>query len=347
MTATTFLIILLLLVLGALGGLAWFVNKKLTELTNKKEDTTLMEWAKSTQADIKGLQKVVHDTVFSSNQSMTNALQQNTKDIHERLTKAAEVIGELKREAGAFSEVSRSVKELQGFLQSPKLRGNLGEHVLNDLIAQVFPKNQFHIQHKFKSGDTVDMAITTDAGILPIDSKFSMENFQKMMKLETEKEREGARKEFGRDVRKRIDEISTKYILPEEGTMDFAMMYVPSESVYYEIANTNELMEYARQHRVYPVSPTTLYAHLQTILLSFEGKRIESKTKEVMKMLRAIQQDYKKVDTSIAVLGRHVTNAFNSVSSVSGAFSQLGQKLEQTAALGKAVEDNAEKLIEA
>jgi len=350
MAATIILIVLLLLVLGMLGVVAWLLNNKLTLLGQKKEDTTLMEWLKSmqsgisdlqksSQSDIKNLQKVVSESVLNSNQSMTTSLQRNTKEINDRLTRAAEVIGELKREAGAFSEVSRSVKELQGFLQSPKLRGNLGEHVLNDLIAQVFPKNQFQIQHKFKSGDTIDMAITTDAGILPIDSKFSMENFQKMMKLETEKERDVARKEFQRDVHKRIDEIASKYILPEEGTMDFAMMYVPSESVYYEIANTNELMEYARQHRVYPVSPTTLYAHLQTILLSFEGKRFESKTKEVMKMIRAIQQDYKKVDTNIAVLGRHVTNAYNSVSSVSGAFSQLGQKLEQTAALGKSADE--------
>ncbi|HZZ99070.1 MAG TPA: DNA recombination protein RmuC [Candidatus Saccharimonadia bacterium] len=360
MTATTLLIILLLLVLGALGAIAWLLNKKLTELTQpKQEDNTLLEWAKEsskttqqdikdlqkfTQAEIKDLQKLVHDTVSTSSENMHTSLQRNTKEINDRLTKAAEVIGDLKREAGAFTEMSKSVKDLQQFLNSPKLRGNLGEHVLNGLITEVLPKQQFHIQYKFKSGNTVDAAIKTDAGILCIDSKFSMENYQKMTKMETERERELARKDFQRDVKHRIDEIASKYILPEEGTMDYAMMYVPSETVFYEVVNTNALMDYAKSKRVYIVSPTTLYATLQTILLSYEGRRVESKSREVMKMLHAIQQDYKKADATFAVLGRHVTNAYNSVSSVAGAFSQLGQKLQQTAALGKAVD---EPLLEA
>ncbi len=327
--------ITLFVIAACFSFLLWFINKKITELTTKKEDNTLLEWTKTTQQDIKQLQQTLHEALQRSQQHVTTTLQANTKDIHDRLTRAAEVIGELKREAGAFSEVSRSMKELQDFLKSPKLRGNIGEHVLNDLIAQMFPKQSFHIQYKFKSGQTVDAAIKTDAGILPIDSKFPMENFQKMVKLETEKERDVARTAFTRDVKRHIDTIATKYIVPEEGTMDFAMMYVPSESVFYEIVNDSILMDYARSKRVYVVSPTTLYAHLQTILLSFEGKRMESKSREVLRLLHAIKQDYQKVNDQFSTLGRHVTNAYNSVSSVSGAFTQLGQKLEMTELLGK------------
>ena len=333
----------LLVILFSLAALvvffAWYLNKKFSEMAVKKEDTTLVEWIKATQEDIKNLQQTLHDSMQKSNQNMTVTLQQNTKDIHDRLTRAAEVIGELKREAGAFSEVGRSMKELQEFLKSPKLRGNIGERVLNDLIGQMFPKQSFFIQYKFRSGNTVDAAIKTDAGILPIDSKFPMENFQKMAKEETEKGRDLARKEFIRNVRNHIDAISSKYILPEEGTMDFALMYVPSESVYYEIVNMNEVMEYARTQRVYIVSPSTLYAHLQTILLSFEGKNLEQKSREVLRLLHAVKKDYGKALTQFAVLGKHVTNAYNSVSTVSGAFSQLGQKLESTDRL----EDGKEK----
>jgi DNA recombination protein RmuC len=228
------------------------------------------------------------------------------------------------------------MKELQEFLKSPKLRGNIGEQVLKDLIAQMFPKNSFNLQYQFKSGEKVDAAIKTDAGILPIDSKFPMENFQKMMSAESEKEKSSFEKEFIRDVRKHIDTIAKKYILPSEGTMDFALMYVPSESVYYELVNLTEIMDHARKSRVYIVSPTTLYAHLQTILLSFEGRKIESKSKEVFRLLRALQIDYEKVNENMGILGKHLGNASAQFANVATGFTQLGQKLQST----KQLEEN-------
>lgn len=296
-----------------------FLNKKLSDLSKPKEDNTLVKWLSSMQ-----------DSILKNNKDITDTLQSNTKVINERLDRAAQVIGSLQKEAGAFSEVSRSMKDLQEFLQSPKLRGNIGEHVLNDLIAQIFPKNSFHLQYQFKSGEKVDAALQTDAGILCIDSKFPMENFQKMVKGETESLRQSAKREFTKDVKKHIDDISKKYILPEEGTMDFALMYIPSEPVYYEIVSQTEITDYAKSKRVYPVSPTTLYAHLQVILLSFQGKKIEQKTKEVFSLLRAIQKDYEKTEDNLGVLGKHITNAFNSLSSVTGSFTLLGQKLSST-----------------
>lgn len=276
------------------------------------------------------MQSSVNTTLLKTNKDITDTLQSNTRIINERLDRAARVIGSLQKEAGAFSEVSRSMKDLQEFLQSPKLRGNIGEHVLNDLISQIFPKNSFHLQYQFKSGEKVDAALQTDAGILCIDSKFPMENFQKMVKGETEAERAQSKKDFTKDVKKHIDDISRKYILPEEGTMDFALMYIPSEPVYYEIVSTTEITDYAKTRRVYPVSPTTLYAHLQVILLSFQGKKIEQKTKEVFSLLRAIQKDYEKTESNLGVLGKHITNAFNSLSSVTSSFTLLGQKLSST-----------------
>lgn len=288
-------------------------------------DTSTLEWIKSTQQEVRSLQQTLIELTRSSNQQLSANMREQTRDIHERLSKASEIIGELKREAGAFSEISRSMKELDAFLKSPKLRGGLGERVLADLIGQVFPKQHFFLQHRFKNGSIVDAAIQTDAGILPIDSKFPMENFQKMIKGETQAERDFAKKEFVRDVKKHIDTIATKYILPEEGTMDFAMMYVPSETVYYEIAADDALLEYARHKRIYPVSPTTLYAHLQTILLSFEGKKIESKTRDVFAMLRGLQKSFEKFERSYEVLGKHLTNAHNSLSTTSLHLGEIGK----------------------
>lgn len=319
--------LLLALILGGFSLLAWLLNKKIQELTSKKEDTTLIEWAKSTQADIKSLQQEVSRTLLNTNKDLTNTLQKSYGDLHRRLDKAAVIIGDLKKEAGQFSEISRSMRDLHEFLRSPKLRGNIGEQVLKDLISQMFPKSAFHLQYAFKSGVKVDAAIQTDAGILPIDSKFPLENFIRVSKAESEADRNTATKDFARDVKKHIDDISKKYILPEEGTLDFALMYLPSESVYYEIADHPNLLEYARRARVFPVSPTTFYAHLQTILLGFEGKRLEAKSREVFRLLRSIQKDYHKIDANLVILGKHVTNAYNQMSNVHGSFQLLGQKL--------------------
>jgi DNA recombination protein RmuC len=229
---------------------------------------------------------------------------------------------------GAMSEIGRSMKDLQAFLKSPKLRGNLGEEILKDLITQMFPKHSFHLQYAFSSGEKVDAAIQTDAGILPIDAKFPLENFQKMVNAENEEDKKIFEKDFIRDVKKHIDAIANKYIVPDEGTMDFALMYVPNEAVYYEIVNQTEVMTYARRNRVYIVSPSTLYAHLQTILLSFEGKKIESKSREVFKLLRGLQTDYEKLNDNLLVLGKHLNNATAQFSNVTVQYSQFGKKLQ-------------------
>lgn len=266
---------------------------------------------------------------------LLTTLQQNTRSLNERLDAAARVIGEVNKNVGEMSEIGRGMKELQQFLTSPKLRGNIGEQVLKDLISQMFPKSAFHLQYSFKSGEKVDAAIKTAAGILPIDSKFPMENFQKMNEVESEKERLSYRQIFKRDIKKHIATISKKYILPEEGTMDFALMYIPSESVYYEVVNSRELISLAQKSRVYPVSPTTLYAHLQTLLLSFEGQKIEARAREVFTLLRAVQKEYEKVDENLSVLQRHLNNAYNMMNNVLTGFNQLGQKITSTKSLGE------------
>ena len=268
--------------------------------------------------------------------SMQGTVAGSTAEVSRRLEDLNQKIGEI-------SEVGRGIKSLQEFLQSPKLRGNIGEQVLRDMIGQTFPKNSFHLQYQFRSGVKVDAALKTDAGLLCIDSKFPMENFTLMHKGETEAMRAAAKKDFIADVKRHVSDISRKYILPEEGTLDFALMYIPSESVYYEIANMNDLMEFARRSRVYPVSPNTLYAHLQVLLLSFQGKELEQKSREVFRLLRAIQKDYEKTGEQLGVLGRHIGNAYNTMSGVSGAYSLLGQKLSKTQTLG---EQKEEKLLE-
>jgi DNA recombination protein RmuC len=320
-------IIILIIVLAALVIIAIFINKKLSEIKEaQKPSDELLEIIKMLQTGSKEDRKVLLDS-----------LQQNTQALNERLDNAAKVIGQVQKNIGEMSEIGRGMKDLQEFLRSPKLRGNVGEQVLKELLGQFLPKQSFNLQYTFKSGEKVDAAIKTSAGIIPVDSKFPMENFRKMTSAQSESEKKVYEKEFESDVKKHIETISRKYILADEGTIDYALMYIPSESVYYEVANNQKLFDYAGEKRVLPVSPTTFYAYLRAILMSFEGQKIEARAREILVALRAIQKDYSKVDENLSVLQKHLNNAYNMMSSVVSSFTHLGQKISSTQKLGGGV----------
>jgi DNA recombination protein RmuC len=341
---------LIFLFAGVGLGMYLLLKKEIGSITEKvRADDTLVEWLKSSQASVDEKSRLDREALARLNQSVAKLLQDNaglvnsalarsTRAMNERLDLAAKSISEVSREVGQMSEIGRGIKELQHFLNSPKLRGNIGEEVLKGLITEMFPKGGFFLQYGFKSGEKVDAAIKTSAGILPIDSKFPMENFKKMNEAENKKEKELFKKTFVNDVRAHIRTIGKKYILPEEGTLDFALMYIPSESVFYEVANIPELMNYGRSCRVYPVSPTTLYAHLQTILLSFEGQKIESRGKEVFRLLRGVKKDYEKVEEGMGVLGKHIGNAYSKMGEVNQSVAVMGQKLSGMEGLGEGEE---------
>jgi DNA recombination protein RmuC len=339
---TAYLLILGILVVG-FSSIIFILNRKLTALQKEEPNQALLQWLQTMQTSVQQTNKTLNDALSSNSTQMVRTLQENAKQLNERLDKAAEVIGTVGKEVGQMSEIGRSMRELQDFLKNPKMRGNIGEEILKDLIGQLFPKQSFFLQYQFRSGEKVDAAIKTDAGILPIDSKFPMENFQKMVKSQENGEVFlASKKEFTRDVKKHIDTIAKKYILPEEGTMDFALMYVPSETVYYELCNMTDILDYARKSRVYIVSPSTLYAHLQTILLSFEGKKIETRSKEVFRLLRAIQIDYEKVQETMSVLGKHLGNASSQYTNVITGFTQMGTKLQSTRIIEEQVVETLE-----
>lgn len=323
-----------ILFLGGLALLAVLLKKWLSEFSEKqKPSEELLEVIKMLQAGSKEDRKV-----------LLNSLQKNTQSLNERLDNAARVIAQVQRNIGEMSEIGRGMKDLQEFLRSPKLRGNIGEQVLKEILGQMLPKQSFHLQYTFKSGDKVDAAIKTAQGIIPVDSKFPLENFRKLMAAESEAEKKKLKKDFINDVRKHIRVISSKYILTEEGTIDYALMYVPSESVYYEIVNDPEMFDYSGKNRVLPVSPMTFYAYMKAILMSFEGQKIEARARQILQAIRAIQKDYNKVEDNLSVLGRHLTNAYNQMSNVLSGFTLLGQKLTSTQALGEGNKEETKQL---
>jgi DNA recombination protein RmuC len=295
----------------------------------------IVEWLKTTQQDIHQLQSSLTKTLQQSDKNVTDTLQKSYTALNERLDNATQVIGELKTETGKFSEIGRSMHLLQDFLNSPKLRGNIGEQILTDLMSQVLPADAYQTQYRFQSGDIVDAIIKTKAGLIPIDSKFPMENYAKLSKAQTKKEQTEAAKLFASDVKKHIKAISDKYINPTEGTVDFALMYVPAESIYYEItANQPELSKFSQDARVLAVSPSTFYAFLRTILVSFEGQRIAQEASLILKQLRTITKDSAQFSGKLDTLSRHITNSYNTMSSVTNDFNQLQSKITQTNTIG-------------
>ena len=318
------------LVIGALVIIALAVIflqiKKLTDTKSKDETTKLLTQLIS---DMRG-----------SMDKTTDSMVRQTQAINQRLDKAAEVISNVSKSVGEMTELGRSMKDLQEFLRSPKLRGQIGESGLKDLLGQALPKQHFHLQYAFKGGEVVDAALQLEKGIIPIDAKFPMENFRKMTKAKDEAEAEIHRKVFTADVKKHIDAISTKYIRPQEGTLDFALMYIPSEPVYYDIlTNSPDLDDYAYKKRVRPVSPNTLYAYLRAIIMSLEGSRIEKQAGQILAALREIGDETGKFGSSLSVLTKHIKNAAASSDDVNTRFTRLSSRISTV----QSIEDKVTK----
>lgn len=307
-----------------------WLNKIEKNLSTSNE---LVEW-------LKELSKRVETSTNNVDQKLTK----NMEMFNSRLDNAANVIGKVQKSIGEFSEIGRSMQELQQFLSSPKLRGNIGEQILKELLIQYFPPESFAFQHEFKNGERVDAVIKTSQGIIPIDSKFPAENFKRFIEATDSTEREKFKKTFESDVKKHIQDISKKYILVSEGTVDYALIYIPSESVYYEIISNHTILEFASSKRVLPVSPLSFYAYMKAILMSFEGQRIQTQAKEILNILQSIKKDYEKTDEAFSVLNKHIVNAYNQTSQVSKVFVSLGQKLSSTLLLPNKKEE--QKVIE-
>jgi DNA recombination protein RmuC len=243
-------------------------------------------------------------------------LQRSSDAVNSRLDHAAKLFAEVKEKVGAVHEVGKAAQELVNIMRAPKLRGGMGELFLGDLLAQILPPEHYRLQHRFKTGNTVDAAIQIGAQFVPVDAKFPLENFRRIIEITTESERVAARKQFLRDVKKHIDAIATKYIVTDEGTYDFALMYVPAENVYYETiikddasAEDRQLFSYALEKRVVPVSPNSFYAYVQTILLGLRGMKVEERAKEILNALARLRGDFERVQENFRLLGKHLGNA--------------------------------------
>ena len=266
-----------------------------------------------------------------------DVVQRSQASVGERLDNTARVVGDVQRGLGELREatakvfeVGRSVNQLHDILKAPKLRGGLGELLLGDLLAQVLPSEHIVMQHAFRSGERVDAAIKLGDGLVPIDAKFPLEDFRRLIDAPDDDARSRARRAFVARVRKHVDDVAAKYVLPDEGTYDFALMYIPAENVFYEAIvrdETRELNAYALDRKVIPVSPNTLYAYLQAIALGLRGLRIEAQAQEVMGQLGRLAGDLGKVRDDMRLAGKHLGNAQQCFGSAERRLDKFEQRL--------------------
>lgn len=343
MISTEGLILIFAVIVAVVGVLVFFLSKqfsKLKEDLGNDEDKVLVEWLK----DMKSSMERNTDTLEKQLQTQRQTLQDQTKLIWERLENSTEVIRQVQKQLGGIQEFGNDMKDLSNILKSPKLRGGLGEQFLYEILANALPTDLFKTQYKFKGGDICDAVVFTDKGIIPIDSKFPMENFKAMLDSQTPEDRDRARKAFLGDFKKRVDEVSSKYILPAEGTTEQAVMYIPSENVFYElIVNTPKAEDYAKEKNVVIASPNTLSYFLKIILVAYQQHELEKHAKEILSSLSGIKVEASKFDDELGVLSRHVSNASKSMDNVQIKFQRLFGKIESVQQLDK---KEAQPLIE-
>jgi len=249
-----------------------------------------------------------------------------------------------------IQETMKNVVSFQEIFRSPKLRGGWGETSLDNLLREYFGEDAYYKQYHFKSGEVVDFAVKLPNDLLlPIDSKFPKENFMKMVETEDEKSKLIYKKMFIDDVKKHIDDISQKYIIPAENTIEAALMFIPAEAIYYEIINSIkevDLSDYAFKRRVIATSPNTLRLHIASIMHWFKDVQVSKQTKNILKGLSQIMQDAKKLKDSFEKLGKHLNDAKSSFEDSEKRLNLLTERSTKliTNGIKEDVDTNANKL---
>lgn len=318
-------IIILVVVLLGFGAITYLLNQRLNDLKN---DTTaallkqdMMALTDGVGALKDGLQMHLTDRLDKNQEMMRESMMKQFSESSKLITDVTQRLAKLDETNRRVVDVADELKLLQNVLQNPKQRGVLGEYYLQTVLMNVLPPERFQLQYKFKDGEIVDAVIFLDKQkILPIDSKFSLENYNRLVEEKDKTKREAISKALKNDLKTRIDETS-KYIREAEGTMDFAFMFIPSEAVYYDLlvnkigtagTSSRDLIEYAfRDKRVIIVSPTSFMAYLQTVMQGLRSLQIEEQAKEIQVRVVQLRQHLEAYDTYMNKLGASLSTTVN------------------------------------
>ena len=311
--------LLVIICVGLVVGL-FVLNSKVSELKNKSSvdmlKTDMVELGRSIQQ----LSVSVGDKLERSNQAVSTSVQKQLSESSKLVSDVTQRLAKLDETNKRVVDVATELKTLQNVLSNPKQRGVFGEFYLESVLDNVLPPSQFKMQYAFKDGEIVDAAIFLDKGkVLPVDSKFSLENYNRMIEADDKSLRDVLLAKVKTDLKGRIDETA-KYIRPQEGTMDFAFMFIPSESLYYDLLINNvgtggssrDLIEYAfRDKRVIIVSPTSFLAYLQTVLQGLRSLQIEEQAKDIQIRVGLLGVHIKKFDELLGKMGKSLSTTVN------------------------------------
>jgi DNA recombination protein RmuC len=333
MSTNYFLLVFFIVIILVLTGFVLFLRKKIED--SKKDESEGKD--DRIVSNLTNQISLLSQTLSTIQKSVDHRLGENTG----RLDNAAKSYGEVQKqlthlqdEVRRVHEVGKDISSLHEILRAPKVRGVMGEIWLEKLLGQMLPQNHYECQYAFKSGEKVDAIIRLQDHIISVDSKFPLENFKKAIESQIDEERSSLKKQFGQDVKKHISSIADKYILPGEGTMDFALMYIPAENVYYEIINHNfgsvSLFDYAVEKKVIPVSPNTFYAYLGTIIMGLKGLRVEENAKFILQNLSKLMVQFMKIRKDFESLGSHIRNAQNKFEATDKRLGKFENQLEKS-----------------
>ncbi|UCD24688.1 MAG: DNA recombination protein RmuC [Gemmatimonadota bacterium] len=284
------------------------------------------------------------DSVVESQQQVPRALAEGSAEQVRSLGEVREQLVRLFDATARLESMGKTVADVQELLRVPRLRGTLGEIWLEELLRQVFPAALYDLQHGFKSGERVDATVKVGDRLVPIDAKFPLEACQRMLQAEGD-DAVRERRAFIRSLKDRIDEIADKYIRPDEGTYNFALMYVPAENVYYEAIvrgveaeGGSEVVSYALDRKVIPVSPNTFYAYLVAILHGLRGMEVEARAHEILDSLAGLQQQFVHFERAYELVGKHLANSLKQYEETERHLELIQRKFNRIDSLGNGAE---------
>ena len=253
--------------------------------------------------------KSLREEFHRVNKTVDTKLSESSKQLNDRLDKSSTVIGSLQKELGKMGEIGTKIENLDKVLRAPKGRGAMGEESLEEILRSIFPQSLWERQYALGTGAIVDAVVKTTNGLIPIDAKFPLPAYEQIINAENDEQLLLAQKEFQKALKARIKEV-TKYIRPEHGTLNFSVMFLPSESVYYEAAvRSRDIYEYAREKKVLLTGPNTMVYVLQTLFQAYQSQQFAAKAQEALQQLVGVKNQAEVLDEHLSVLGKHLGNA--------------------------------------
>ena len=336
------------LLIGLFLLCAFIAGKLLLPTQNTKDDAVLREMLENLRRELTETKDKLNDRLGKNAEhiqerlektldlvgkqlgGMDTRIDKRVGEINNRLDAAAKLMGLVQKQYGTVESLSQNIRQLHEAFKAPKPRGSFSEKALVDMAQQMLPVQRVHAQYAFRSGVIVDLMIETSHGKLCIDAKFPLENY---LRLIEESENEEFRRAFRSDVRKHIRDIRKKYILPDEGTLDTAFMYVPSDAVMYEILQDAELTDIAAAEHITMLSPHTFHAFLTILYSAYQSQQFAENAKQVLALIRGIRQQNGKLGEELSTLQRHLTNASNKMSDVTTEHARLDLQIGQADSL--------------